>query len=386
VSALGTLSESDEVRAAKLHEDSLVVDTLGVYGPFETGVYTQAMLDRFATLVEREAPTLEIVMALHDMAHESRHQGDTGGFWKIWDEADVDVVSHTVGAWGNPPFSFKAAVREIAQMIRDFDVLGDRVIKVLSAADIRRTKSEGKRGVILNFQNSDHLEGDLANLDLFYEFGIRIIQLTYNPWNLAGAGCAEPGDAGLSNWGIALVRRMNEIGMLVDTGHCGHRTTLDAIEASAKPIAVTHSVAKAIYPHIRGKADDVIRAIGETGGYFGVCLVPFFLNDKDHPTLDDWLRHFEHVAELAGIENVGVASDYGIEYPPGVADLFNAEILKMGFRAEHGVDWNKTIEGFRTWREWPNVTKAIVSRGYSDDEIRGILGGNFLRVFEEAVG
>ena len=386
MSALGTLTETDEARAATLHEDSLVVDTLGVYGPFETGVYTPAMVDRFTSLVERGAPSLEIVQALHDMAHELRHQGDAGNFWKIWDEAGVDVVSHTVGAWGNPPFSFRAAVRELAQMTRDFDVLGDRVIKVLSRADARRAKAEGKRGLILNFQNSDHLEGDLANLDLFYDFGVRIIQLTYNPWNLAGAGCSEPGDAGLSNWGIALVRRMNEIGMLVDTGHCGHRTTLDAIETSDRPIAVTHSVAKAVYPHIRGKADDVIRAIGETGGYFGVCLVPFFLNDKDNPTLDDWLGHFEHVADLAGIENVGVASDYGIEYPPGVADLFNAEILNMGFRPEHGVDWNKTIDGFRTWKEWPNVTKALVSRGYSDDEITGILGGNFLRVFEGAVG
>jgi membrane dipeptidase len=380
------LSEAEEARAAKLHGDSLVIDTLGLYGPFETGVYTQAMLDRFATLVERKAPSIEAVMAMHDMAHEVRQQGDSGGFWKIWDEAGVDVVSHTLGAWGNPPFSFNAAIRDIAQMIRDFDVLGDRVLKVLTAADLRRTKAEGKRGVILNFQNSDHLEGDLANLDLFYDFGIRIIQLTYNPWNLAGAGCAESPDAGLSIWGKKLVRRMNEIGMLVDTGHCGHRTTLDAIEASEKPIAVTHSVAKAVYAHDRGKADDVIRAIGETGGYFGVCLVPFFISDSEQPTIDEWLRHFEHVANLAGIENVGVASDYGIEYPPGVADLFNAEILNMGFRAEHGVDWNKTVDGFRTWKEWPNVTKALVSRGYSDDEIRGILGGNFLRVFEGAVG
>lgn len=383
---MSTWTDGDAGRAAGLHRDSLVVDTLGVYGPFEQGVYGEEQIARFDELVERKASSLEAVALLHGLAHEARHQGDAGGFWSIWDEADVDVVSHTVGAWGDPPFGFRAAVRELAEMTRDFDLLGDRVIKVLSAADARRTKAEGKRGVILNFQNSDHLEGDLGNLELFYDFGIRIIQLTYNPWNLAGAGCAEPGEAGLSIWGGKLVRRMNEIGMLVDTGHCANRTTLDAIEASDKPIAVTHSVAKAVFPHIRGKNDDVIRAIGESGGYFGVCLVPFFLNDKPQPTLDDWLRHFEHVAELAGIENVGVASDYGIEYPPGVADLFNQEILNMGFRPEHGVDWNKTIDGFRTWKEWPNVTRALVSRGYRDDEIRGILGGNFLRVFEQAVG
>ncbi|HET7571268.1 MAG TPA: membrane dipeptidase [Gaiellaceae bacterium] len=379
-------TDGDAARAAELHRDALVVDTLGLFGPLEAGVYTPEMLERIQVLVDREAPSIEVVMELHEAGRQARLAGDAGGVWRLWDEAGVDVVSHTLGAWGDPPFGFRAAIRDLAELTQAFDVFGDRVFKVLNAADARRAKTEGRHGVILNFQNSDHLEGDLANLDLFYEFGIRVIQLTYNPWNLAGAGCAEPGDAGLSLWGRQLVRRMNEIGMLVDTGHCGQRTTLDAIEHSEKPIAVTHSVAHAVYPHIRGKRDDVIRAVGESGGYFGVCIVPFFLTDSREPSLDDWLRHFEHVAELAGIENVGVASDYGIEYPPGVADLFNAEILRMGFRPEHGVDWNITVDGFRRWSEWPNVTRALVSRGYSDDEIRGILGGNFLRVFEGAVG
>jgi membrane dipeptidase len=386
VSALSALSETDQARAARLHADSLVVDTLSPFGPLDYTVYTPAILEPIAELIEQRAPVMTVLTAMHELVHRERVRGELPGFWNTWDEAGVDVISVTMGVFWPRQFSFESAVNDLARVNYEFEVLSDRMMKVSSAADARRAKAEGKRGVILNFQNSDHLEGDLANLELFYKLGIRILQLSYQKRNLAGDGCTERVQSGLSHWGVQLVREMNELGILVDVSHCGEATALDAIEVSERPVAVTHAVAKEVTSHPRGKSDDVIRAIAEAEGYFGVCLVPFFISDSDQPTIDDWLRHLDHVVELAGIEHVGIASDYGVEYPPGVIDRMNEMILGLGFQAEHHIDWNMTIDGFRYWREWPNITRVLVARGYSDEDIIGLLGGNFLRVFDAAIG
>jgi membrane dipeptidase len=259
-------------------------------------------------------------------------------------------------------------------------------VKVLRAADAHRAKAEGKKGVILNFQNTTHFGEDLANVDLFYDFGLRIVQLTYNQHNLVGDGCTEPNPAGLSKFGRAVIERFNELGVLVDVSHCSEPTTLDAIEASEAPIAVTHAFCSSVFAHDRGKSDDVIRAIGETGGYFGILCVPFFITDDPSPNLDHFIAHLEHVVELVGPEHVGIGTDWGTELPPSLVEAMNEEMARFGFRAEHRVDWGATLGGYEKWQQWPNITRALVARSYSDEEIAGFLGGNFLRVFERVVG
>ena len=377
------LSDEGRDRARRLHRESLVVDTMSPFGP---DVYTKEMLARLDELADAGAPMWRVDREMSDLAHRALLDDELPGFWEGWNEAGVDVASVTIGAFGEQTFTYENAIRDLGLFQEAFDRLGDRLLKVSTSSDYERARNEGKRGVILGFQNATHFGDDLAKLELFHRLGVRVVQLTYNSRNLLGDGCTERNPAGLSTFGVEVVRRMNELGILVDVSHCSDATSLDAIEVSDRPVAVTHATAHSVFAHDRGKADAVIRAIGDRGGYFGVVVVPFFLTDREDATLDDWLRHVERVVEIAGAEHVGIGTDWGQELPPRLNEIMNEEMRRFGFRAEHRVDLAATVDGYRTWRDWPNLTWALVSAGYSDDEIRGFLGGNFHRVFAEAVG
>jgi membrane dipeptidase len=378
------LTEEQLERAGRLHRESLVVDTMAPFGP---DVFTKQMLVRLDELAGAVAPMWRIEREMAELSHRALIEGELPGFWEGWAEAGVDVASVTIGAFGEHPFSYDNAIRDVALFEEKFDRLDDRLLKVTAGSDFARARSEGKRAVILNFQNAAPIGDDLSKLEMFHRLGLRIIQLTYNSRNLLGDGCTERNPAGLSSLGVAAVRQMNELGIMIDVSHCGERTSLEAIEVSERPVAVTHATARSVFVHDRGKSDDVIRAVGERRGYFGVVVVPFFLTDGNDPSLEDWLRHIERVVALAGAENVGIGTDWGQELPPRLNRLLDEEMLRgFGFRPEHGVSHAATVDGYRSWREWPNLTAALVSAGYSDGEIRGFLGKNFERVFLQAVG
>jgi membrane dipeptidase len=377
-----TLTQEQETRAAELHRESLVVDSMGMFGP---SVYTPQMLELIDALAARGASAATVVVEMARMVHDLLLQDELPGFWEGWDEAGVDVSSYTIGGFGEPPWTYENAVHDAALFEDLFSRLPDRLVKVLSAADIDRCRAEGKRGVILNFQNTMAIGEDLDRLDFFHQLGLRIIQLTYNSRNLVGDGCTERVQTGLSNFGVAVVRRMNELGIWVDTGHCSDATTLDAFEVSERPVAVSHSFCRAVSDHDRGKGDEVLRAVGAGGGYFGVVTVPFFITDDPEASVDHWVAHIKHASEIAGPEHVGIGTDWGEELPKQLIELLNDEMDRLGFRPEHRVDWAASLDGYGSWREWPNLTRVLVGAGFSDDEIRGFLGENFRRVFEQAV-
>lgn len=364
----------------RLHADALVVDTCGPLGP---STYTREMLARIDELTTAGTSTGIIIRDIEDMARRAIMRGEVPDFWDRLEQSGVNVSLVTIGAFGRMPFSFEGAVRDLAGFTRLFES-SDRVRKVTTAAEARAVKEASDFGIILAFQNATHIGEDLENLDLFHDFGLRVIQLTYNERNLVGDGCTERNPGGLSRFGVSVVRRMNELGILVDTSHSSNRTTLDAVEVSERATAVTHSFARGLHSHDRGKTDDVIRAIGESGGYFGVLLVPFFLTSEPEATLDHFIRHFEHVVDLAGAEHVGIGTDWGQVHPKPLIDLLHEEMRRFGFREEHRVDFSAQTTGFATWEEWPNITRALVAHGYSERQVRGFLGENFLRVFERA--
>lgn len=366
--------------AVELHRDAIVIDSLGPDGP---AIFTSETLAHLDKLVGRGASSVEVVEAWLELTQEELLAGRLDGFWEGWRKSGVTATSHTLGGFGTQPFSYEAAMRDLGLITRRFDAF-DQLTKVTEAADVERAHAEGRFGVILNFQNTTHFGSDLDLLDQFYDLGVRVIQLTYNSRNLVGDGCTERNPSGLSNFGIQVVKRMNELGILIDVSHSSEQTGRDALEASDQPIAITHSFARALSDHDRGKSDELLKLIGQEG-YVGVLLVPFFITDEPTATLDHFLDHVEHIANLVGADHVGIGTDHAAPVPSPMLEVLNEEIARMGFRKEHRVDWASYTKGFERWEQWPNLTEALLTR-FSDDEVRGIIGGNFLRLFRQVVG
>lgn len=273
-----------------------------------------------------------------------------------------------------------------------FDNL-DWIIKATKAQDIRRAKAEGKRAAFINTQLvSGILPNFIQLLTPAYNFGLRMIQLTYNTDNLIGGGCADRTDSGISLYGTKVLERMNQLGILVDIGHCGKQTTLDACELSRAPVIASHSAAQEVYYHVRAKTDEELKAIADTGGVIGIYNMPFFIApppEKGRKVgMNEWLNQIDYVADLVGWEHVAIGSDWPMPMPVSILEnIFLPASLSVGHRMEDRVDELLTfLDGFEDYRDFPNITRGLVKRGYRDEQIKGILGENFLRVFEQVCG
>jgi membrane dipeptidase len=379
------LSNEQEERAKRIQSETIVVDTLAGAGVVLSAEYTSRMLQRAEELVQQGAPSSVLFKEIEYM-HAYDLTNGRSDIEREWMElSGVNVFHMTATVLGYDPL--ESAIAGLAIWQRKFDLL-DYLVKVTSYKDIERAKALGKRAIILGFQDTENLGRDLDKLQWFYDFGIRIIQLTYNLRNFVGSGCTERADGGLSLFGVEVVRRMNELGIIVDLSHCGHKTTMDTIEISKCPVAFTHSFSHRLYKHDRGKTDEAINALAAKDGYFGVLACPFFISDisQKEASLNDVLDHIEYVAGIMGIDKVGIGTDWPGPMPEPVVARVKEKVLTVGFREEHQPTPDAVIQGFRDRREWPNITRGLVSRGYSDDEIKGILGGNFLRLFKKVVG
>ncbi len=380
------LSREQEERVQRLHRESIVVDTLAGAGVTLSAEYTPGMLKKANELVKEGAATEVIFQKIERMHAEDLISGKSD-IEREWMELSGVDVFHITAHNAISLLPFEGALAGIALWQRKIDSL-DYLMKATTLRDIEQAKAQGKRAIIMGFQDTDIVGRDLDKLQLFYDLGIRIIQLTYQLMNFVGSGCTERGDGGLSLFGIEVIKRMNDLGILVDLSHCGHKTTMDAIEVSSCPVAVTHSFSSKLHKHDRGKSDEVMRALAAKSGYFGVLTVPFWLSDLSQKatSLNDVLDHVHYVAEIMGIDKVGIGTDWPGPIPEPMGTRVKQGALARGFREAHQVTTDAVVEGFRDRREWSNITRGLVFRGYSDDEIKGILGGNFLRLFKEVVG
>lgn len=247
-----------------------------------------------------------------------------------------------------------------------------------TAADLDHAKAEGKNAVIMGLQNADQFES-AADVHYFYRLGLRCAQLTYNTQNMIGSGSTDRVDGGVSDFGAEIIKAMNSAGMLIDTSHCGDRTTLDAIAISPKPIAITHANCKAINPHPRNKSDEVIRRLAAKSGVMGISGVRMFVKATDPTTVADMVDHIDHVVKLVGIEHVGIGSDSDLNgYDDMPPDQYKQ--LKAGYKASYAFRDKIDIEGFDHPRKMFDLTEVLIKRGYSDANIGQILGGNFRRL------
>lgn len=297
-------------------------------------------------------------------------------------DSGITMMHHAYGLAG--PNVFQDAVSYLATWSGVIGRYRDHFCLVTNCGDIAKAKTEGKLAVLLGIQNADHFRvpDDVA---LFYNMGQRAAQLTYNSQNFIGSGATDRVDGGVSDYGATIISRMNEVGMLIDVSHCGDRTTLDAIEISAKPIGITHSNCKALNNHPRLKTDEAIVKLAAKGGVMGVTGVRNFVHDKEPTTIGHLIDHIDHVVKIAGIDHIGIGSD---------ADLLGYDALPLDvqheikgqYKSSYGFRHKLEIEGFDHPRKFFDLTEALIRRGYSDDNIEAILGGNFKRLMLETIG
>jgi membrane dipeptidase len=294
----------------------------------------------------------------------------------------INVVHQSVGILGHT--AYEDALSYMASYNGLIARTSDHLARIDLAGDIEKAKAAGKAGVILGLQNAEHFR-TVEDVNRFHGLGLRCAQLTYNTQNRLGSGSTERVDGGVSDFGSEVIRRMNDVGMLVDVSHSGDRTTLDAIELSAKPIAVTHSNCRALFAHPRLKTDEAIRKLAAKGGVMGITGVRMFVRDRDPTTLEHIVDHIDHVVKIAGVEHVGIGSDADLH---GYDDLppEQLKVLRGLYKASYGFREKIDIDGFDHPRKMFDLTEALIRRRYSDAHIRGVLGGNFRRLLAQVWG
>ena len=246
------------------------------------------------------------------------------------------------------------------------------------AEDIDRAKKDGKCAVIMGIQNSAHFRSP-EDVKTFYQLGQRCSQLTYNSQNLIGSGSTERVDGGVSDFGAAIIKAMNEVGMLVDVSHSGDRTTLDAIDISTKPIAFTHSNCRALVNHPRVKTDEAIVALAKKGGVMGMTGVRNFVSATEPTDVSNVVNHIDHAVKLVGIDHVGIGSDADLHgYDAMPADQIAR--TKANYKDSYAFRELIDTDGFDHPLKMFDLTEELIRRNYSDANIKAILGGNFRRL------
>jgi membrane dipeptidase len=247
-----------------------------------------------------------------------------------------------------------------------------------TVADLDRAKASGKCAVMMGIQNSEHFRS-AADVKSFHQLGQRCSQLTYNSQNLLGSGSTDRVDGGVSDYGAEIIAAMNDVGMLVDVSHCGDRTTLDAIEVSKRPIAITHSNCRALNDHPRLKTDEAIRKLAARGGVMGITGVRNFVRDREPTTIEHVVDHIDHVVKLAGIDHVGIGSDSDLNgYDDMPAD--QRKMLMESYKSSYAFRDKLDTDGFDHPKKIFDLTEALIRRGYGDSNIEAVLGGNFRRL------
>jgi membrane dipeptidase len=383
--------------ARQLHHTALVIDTQ--QPPITSGiVFTPLMRETVRQLAAQgrsraeAGPAVEAALVRDIQSSDSAKQM----YLDMWDDSGVTVACGTYSGAHKPSLAYDSAIRKIANAHGIVATCEDRMMIIRNAADAEKAHRENKFGVLIDFQNTLPIGDDLNRIGTFYNLGLRMVQLTYNLNNIVGDGCTDATKGGLSLFGKAMVEKLNDFNILVDVSHCSEQVGWDAMEVSNAPVIVSHSAAKGVAFHDRGKTDELARAVAEQGGYFGVVTLPGFIRDTPGGSLDDVVRQIEHLVNVCGIDHVGLGTDKAgpgpgtsslVEYPDSMPQSHGDDFDWIGFRTEeHRLGPEYDMEGFARFSDWPNITVKLAEAGFTEDEIRKLLGLNYLRVLRDVVG
>ena len=252
--------------------------------------------------------------------------------------------------------------------------------------DIERAKKENKTAIFFGFQNCSPIEDDINLVEKVYLLGCRFMQLTYNNQSLLATGCYEKVDSGVTNFGRETIREMNRVGLVVDMSHSAEKSTLDAIELSEKPIAITHANPSFWHPAKRNKSSDLLKILSDSGGMLGLSLYPHHLKNNSNCTLESFCEMIAKTAEIMNIKKIGIGSDLCLDHPDTVVEWMRngswSKTKNYGEGSKNKPGFPKQPNWFLDARGFSNIEKGLKKVGFSDTETHGILGNNWYNFYK----
>jgi membrane dipeptidase len=305
----------------------------------------------------------------------------------------VTALHVTISDVGNKHDAFQNTIFQMSWFEREIDAHADRFLRVRRASDIRAAKESGRTGIIYGFQDLTPLMSDITNIEMFHALGVRVMQLSYNLRNIAGDGCLEPANGGLSLFGRKAVEEMNKHKIVIDGSHGGVRLIDESIALSSAPMAVTHSGCRALNDVPRNIPDKTMRALAKKGGVMGVYFMPF-LKAKGQPRSEDVLRHIDHALNICGEDHVGLGTDGLVsgekiddqKFKDAHKEFFEARVAAGISAPGEAADVFNVIPEYNDPRRLERLAFDLSKRGHSERIVEKVLGGNFLRLFGEVWG
>lgn len=299
--------------------------------------------------------------------------------------AGLDAVHVTAAYWENA----RELMSNIGNWHQHFATHADLIMPVQTAADIDRARASGRTGIILGLQNCSPIEDSINLVSVFKHLDVHIMQLSYNNQSLVCSGYLEDNDAGLTRFGREVIREMNRVGMVVDTSHTAERSTLEAIECSARPTVVSHANPQSARATPRNKSQRVMRAIAESGGLMGFSCYPFHLPDRSATSLETFTEMVARAVDVMGVEHLAIGSDLCQDQPVEILSWMRngnwARIPDYGEGSADQPDWPASLDWLQKTADFPNLEKGLEARGFTSDEVDALIGDNWRRFLENAL-
>lgn len=301
-------------------------------------------------------------------------------------EGSVDAVHVTIAYHEN----FRETVLNIEQWNRWFERFPDLIFLGRTGDDVRLARETDRTAIFLGFQNPSPIEDDIGLVEIVHTLGARFMQLTYNNQSLLATGCYEDEDPGITRMGRQVIKEMNRVGLVVDMSHSAERSTLEAIEISDRPIAITHANPTFWHPARRNKSDDVLRALGQSGGMLGLSVYPHHLKDKSDCTLESFCEMAARAVGLMGSESVGIGTDLCQDHPDSIVEWMRVgrwtKEIDYGEGSQSDAGFPPMPSWFNDSRDFGNIENGLSATGLSDTEVAGIMGENWLKFYDEGFG
>ncbi|WP_170755041.1 membrane dipeptidase [Ruegeria lacuscaerulensis] len=301
-------------------------------------------------------------------------------------EGGVDAIHVTISYHEN----FRETVLNFEKWNRWFEQFPDLIMKGRWASDIDKARETGRTAVFFGFQNPSPIEDDIGLVEILHDLGARFMQLTYNNQSLLATGCYEAEDTGITRMGKQVIKEMNRVGLVVDMSHSADRSTIEAAELSERPIAITHANPHDWSPALRNKRDAVIRAVTDHGGMLGFSVYPHHLKDKSACTLDNFCQMIARTADKYGVQHLGIGTDLCQDQPDSIVEWMRVgrwtKEIDYGEGSASAPGFPPMPGWFQDNRDFGNIESGLRCVGMNEDEVSGIMGGNWYRFFAENFG